>query len=113
MKRIIIVLLLLVVLAGLATPFVIKSFKDYSDTEEGTTAVITEPTLNGTDETTTTAIESTTAETTTIETTTFTPTPDIPDANKGTILGKSSKGYDIIEVNGLTYINGILVVNKT
>ncbi|MBQ2758231.1 MAG: M15 family metallopeptidase [Clostridia bacterium] len=110
MKRFLIVLLLLILLAGLATPFVIKSFKDYSGTEESTTDVITEPSIETTDNA---ADESTTAETTTEEPTTFTPTPSIPEGNSGTILGTSSKGYDIIEVNGLTYINGILVVNKT
>lgn len=29
------------------------------------------------------------------------------------VIGVTSKGYEIIEVDGLTYINGVLVVNKT
>ncbi len=28
-------------------------------------------------------------------------------------IGKTSKGYDIVTKNGVTYINGVLVVNKT
>ena len=108
MKRIIIVLLLVVV-AGLATSLIINAVKESSGSEESTTAETT------TVETTTEApsAESTTAETTTEEPTTYAPTPEIPAGTKGTIIGKSSKGYDIIEVNGLTYVNGILVVNKT
>lgn len=111
MKRFLIVLLLLILLAGIATPFIIKSFKDDSGTGDGTTDIITEPAPESTSETETD--ESTTAETTTEEPTTFTPTPSIPTGQTGTVVGTSSKGYDIIEVNGLTYVNGILIVNKT
>ncbi len=112
MKRTLIVLLLLMLLAGLAYPFVSQSFKEYFGIVESTTNVITEPTVQSTTEAPTR--ESTTKqETTTEERTTFTPTPSFPDEQPGTILGTSAKGYDIIEVNGLTYVNGILVVNKT
>lgn len=31
----------------------------------------------------------------------------------GTNLGKTAKGYEITNVNGATYINGLLIVNKT
>ena len=31
----------------------------------------------------------------------------------GTVIGTTSKGYTITEKNGVTYVNGILVVNKT
>lgn len=117
MKRTLIVLLLLILLAGLAAPFVIQSFGDYFGDDDGTTDIITEPSVDSTGDTAdqSTTAESTTAapETTTEEPTTFTPTPSIPESQSGTLLGKTSKGYDIIEVNGLTYINGILVVNKT
>lgn len=31
----------------------------------------------------------------------------------GTVVGKSSKGYDIVVKDGVTYVNGIMIVNKT
>lgn len=48
--------------------------------------------------------------------TTTTTKSEIPNTthNQPTnVIGKSSKGYDIIEVDGATYINGLLIVNKT
>lgn len=38
-----------------------------------------------------------------------------PDASVqgGIVVGTTSKGYEITEINGATYINGTLVVNKT
>lgn len=32
---------------------------------------------------------------------------------KQEIVGKTSKGYDIVKINGLTYINNLLIANKT
>lgn len=38
---------------------------------------------------------------------------DMPTSGNETIVGKTSKGYEIVNVNGATYINGFLIVNKT
>lgn len=57
---------------------------------------------------TTTTAEKSTEKTTT----TTTKKVDIPSTGKE-VIGKTSKGYEITKVNGATYINGLLIVNKT
>lgn len=38
---------------------------------------------------------------------------DLPSVQGGTVIGTTSKGYKITEKNGVTYINNVLIVNKT
>ncbi len=77
----------------------------------------------GTDETTTDDIETITeapvpggdssADTTTEDDTTEEPSTEEKITYIGTIVGYTSKGYVISEKNGITYVNNILVANKT
>ena len=40
--------------------------------------------------------------------------PDVTvDPNEPRVVGVSAKGYQIVEEKGLTYVNGVLIVNKT
>ena len=71
-------------------------------TSEVTTEAATEATTVTTTETTTQKSENETAELPTSS-------PDTVEVVKGV----TSKGYEIIEVNGVTYVNGILIANKT
>ena len=76
-------------------------------------------------DTTTTKIVSTTKKTstsTTKETTTTTTKKASDKVNYGnvlepsgekTVIGTSSKGYEIYEINGITYVDGYLIANKT
>ena len=57
-------------------------------------------------ETTTEAVTTTTAETTVITTTTAAPVPPPAD-------GVTANGYSITTVDGITYVNGTLIANKT
>ena len=67
--------------------------------------------------TNTTTTKQTTTETTTTTTEVVTEPAvkydrlSVPDG--GTVLGKTSKGYEVKKVNGLYYIDGYLVANKT
>lgn len=71
-----------------------------------------------TQESTTVESETVISETTTEETAqkNESETAELPTSSPDTIevvKGVSSKGYEIIEVNGITYVNGILIANKT
>ncbi len=81
---------------------------DGAGTEESTTEdidIITDaPVIGGEN----TSVETTKEEETTEETTTEEKTSVI-----GTVVGYTSKGYVISEKNGITYVNNILVANKT
>ena len=83
-----------------------------SDTPDGTLPSETGPSAEPT-ETTTLPPETTTLPP---ETTTLPPestTGDAPSPDEPTVIGTTSNGYAIIRENGLTYINGVLIVNKT
>ena len=41
------------------------------------------------------------------------PTAPTMDPDEPRVVGVSSKGYQIVEEKGLTYVNGVLIVNKT
>lgn len=90
---------------------ILLSSCSFQNTEETTANVITEAPLsdnkgNYDDSPTGRLPEATTAAETTTE---------APEETtlKGTLKGYSSKGYAITEENGITYVDGVLVANKT
>ena len=112
-----IIFLIIVIIGGV---FVIKTLtgnKNSNNTNKETTTkeVVTTNTTTETTTTTTKPVTTTKKATTTIkkteeakETTTKTPATKAPDYN-----GTTSKGYQIVTKDGITYIDGYLVANKT
>ena len=71
---------------------------------------------NNTTNTTTTSTTQATTETTTKKTTTKASNPDsnkLDEPEGGTVLGKTSKGYEVKKVDGIYYVDGYLIANKT
>ena len=73
-----------------------------------TTVTTTEETTTTAETTTTTVVTTTTVTTTTAEITTTTAAPVPPPVD-----GVTSKGYSITTVDGITYVDGTLIANKT
>lgn len=71
---------------------------------------------NTNDQTTTTKTGTTTVTTTTVKTTTKSSNPDsnkLDEPEGGKVLGTTSKGYEVKKVDGIYYVDGYLVANKT
>ncbi len=84
------------------------------DEESDDKPVMKEETTKNTSTSTSTTTTTTTTKTTTKRTYVageYAPVNE-PSGEK-VVIGKSSKGYDIYTINGVTYVNGILIANKT
>lgn len=104
-KKFISVISIMLILGMLFTSCTDNTSEETTDEIE----TITEAPVNGSeDEITEDTAEETEAETTTEET-----TIEEESALIGTVVGYTSKGYVITEKDGITYVDGVLVANKT
>ena len=104
-----ILMFLIMVFLGALFKLVYENVNKNKPSEETTTTVKTEETT----ETTTKKTEVTTKEKTTTKKKTSFDYSKILNPEGGTVVGTTSKGYEVKNIDGLYYVDGYLIANKT